>query len=118
MKGYGERDMDIKHDRRRYPRRRGLFSAKYTVKSGTHRDLIRNVSAGGVFIATRHTISNGERISLQFPAFAFERKPSVIGLVVRIQDNGFAVMFNYPVEGQICPDDRFYSIEVEQEASA
>lgn len=85
-------------NRREYQRHTALFSAKYTIKSGTYRDLIGNVSAGGIFIYTRRDIINGQRITLRFPIIAFDKKPSVLGTVVRAQDKGFAVKFDNPVE--------------------
>jgi hypothetical protein len=93
--------MDNNVNRREYQRRTALFSAKYTVKSGTYRDLIGNVSAGGIFIYTRRDIINGQRITLRFPIMAFDQKPSVLGTVVRSQDKGFAVMFDSPIKERI-----------------
>ncbi|BBO68844.1 hypothetical protein DSCA_27740 [Desulfosarcina alkanivorans] len=88
-------------NRREYQRHTALFSAKYTVKSGTYRDLIGNVSAGGIFIYTRRDIIDGQRITLRFPIIAFDQKPSVLGTVVRSQDKGFAVKFDSPIEERI-----------------
>jgi hypothetical protein len=99
--------MNTMQNRRRYPRRPARFSVKYTVKSGTYRDLVSNVSSGGVYITTRKTISPEQSVSLQFPVFAFDRRPSVMGKIVRSQDQGFAVMFDKPIERRLCPDDRF-----------
>jgi hypothetical protein len=62
-------------NRRQHPRRTALFSAKFTVKSGTYRDLVKNVSAGGIFIGSRRMIEHGQRISLRFPVMAFDSKP-------------------------------------------
>ncbi len=90
--------MNTPSDRRRYPRHISLFSAKYTVKSGTYRDLVRNVSSGGVYIDTRRRINDGQKISLRFPVLAFDRKPSVTGTVVRSHQAGFAVRFDTPIE--------------------
>jgi hypothetical protein len=96
--------MSTKPDLRRHPRRKALFSAKYTVKSGTFRDLIGNVSAGGIYIYTRRKIKNGQKISLRFPIIAFDRRTSIVGTVVRSQDRGFAVMFDNPIEERIPKD--------------
>lgn len=109
--------MNTKQNRRRYPRRPTRFSVKYTVKSGTYRDLASNVSAGGVYITTRKTIPPGQRISLQFPVFAFDKRPSVLGTVVWSQEKGFAVMFDEPIERRICPADRFPELEIEHDRS-
>ena len=88
-------------NRRKYPRHLALFSAKYIVKSGTFRDLIGNVSAGGIFIHTRRAVENGQRITLRFPIIAFDQRPSLFGTVVRSQAKGFAVMFDRPIEERI-----------------
>ena len=93
--------MDNNANRREYQRRTVLFSAKYIIKSGTYRDLIGNVSAGGIFIYTRRDIIDGQRITLRFPIIAFDQKPSVFGTVVRAQDKGFAVKFDSPIEARI-----------------
>jgi len=89
--------MDPRLEKRQYPRRPALFEAKYTIGSGTYRDMIGNVSAGGIYIHTHRSIGDGERISLRFPIVAFDRKPIVTGTVVRSQDRGFAVRFDNPV---------------------
>ncbi len=102
-------------NRRRYPRHTALFSAKYTLKSGTYRDLVRNVSAGGIYIVTRRTIKDGQRISLRFPVLAFDKKPSVPGTVIRSQYRGFAVMFDNPVEEKICLNGQVPHLEIEQD---
>ena len=88
-------------NRRKYERHQAFFSAKYTVKSGTYRDLIGNVSAGGIFIYTRRDVISGQKITLRFPNIAFDQKPSVFGTVVRSQKKGFAVMFDNPIEERI-----------------
>ncbi|WP_372680825.1 PilZ domain-containing protein [Desulfosarcina sp.] len=102
-------------NRRRHPRHIALFTAKYTVKSGTYRDLVRNVSAGGIYIISRRTIRDGQRISLRFPVLAFDKKPSVAGTVIRSHHRGFAVMFDHPVEAKIGRDGRFPHIEIKQD---
>jgi hypothetical protein len=109
--------MKTKYDRRRYARRPARFSVKYTVKSGTYRDLASNVSAGGVHIVTRRTIPSDQKISLQFPVFAFDSRPSVMGTVVRSGENGFAVRFDRPFERRFCPDDHFLEGDIEIDLS-
>ena len=90
--------MNPKTDRRQYPRQPALYSAKYTVASGTYKDSVGDVSAGGIYICTRRKIENGQRIRLRFPVMAFDNKPAVEGIVIRSQAQGFAVMFDNPVE--------------------
>ena len=90
--------MAAKSDQRKHPRHPALYTAKYTIASGTYQDPVNNVSAGGIFIRTQKPIKQSQRISLRFPVFAFDRRPSVEGMVVRSEADGFAVVFDHPVE--------------------
>lgn len=60
--------------------------------------MVRNVSAGGIYIDARRSIHDGQKISLRFPVMAFDRKPSITGTVVRSHQRGFAVKFDRPIE--------------------
>jgi hypothetical protein len=104
----GNGNMNPVPNRRQYDRHPAQFSAKYTVKQGTFRDLIRNICARGIFISTRRRIDQGQAIDLQFPVFAFKRRLSVMGKVVRCNTNGFAVAFNQPIEAGIFNAGRFH----------
>ncbi|MCB2149176.1 MAG: PilZ domain-containing protein [Deltaproteobacteria bacterium] len=90
--------MNSVRNNRRYPRHMALFSSKYTVKEGTFRDLIKDIGAGGVFVSTRRKIDQGRPINLQFPVLAFKKRFSLMGKVVRCNTNGFAVMFDEPID--------------------
>ena len=90
-------EMEPQLEKRRYPRRRAFYDAKYTIASGTYRDPIADVSAGGISIQTHRTVDHGERIRLRFPIIAFDQRPSITGTVVRSQEKGFAVAFDTPV---------------------
>ncbi len=107
--------MEKSKERRRFVRHPVLYSAKYSVSSGTFRDEASNVSAGGIFISTRRTIDTGQRIQLRFPVFAFDKRPSVEGTVVRAQDKGFAVMFDTPIEDRFSNGDHFPEIDRERD---
>jgi len=93
--------------RREYARYSAVFSAKYTTKEGRFRDLTRDVGAGGVFISTQRKIRQGQRINIQFPIFAFEKRLSLMGTVVRCESNGFAVMFEDAIKVKAFKDGRF-----------
>ena len=93
--------------RRQYPRYTAIFTTKYTVKEGTFRDLIRDVGAGGVYVSTRRKINKGRSINIQFPVFAFGKRLSIIGTIVRCESNGFAVMFNEAIDMKLFEDGRF-----------
>jgi integration host factor subunit alpha len=101
-------------DRRRSPRHAAAFAVKYTVNSVTYRDLVRNVSSGGIYIGNWRAIKDGQRISLQFLLSAFEKKPSVMGTVMRSQDKGFAVIFDNPIEEKIFRTSQDPGIAIER----
>lgn len=90
--------MQTETDHRQYPRIPVLFNAKYTIRSETFRDSVGNLSAGGIYINSRQPVTPGQRIDLRFPILAFDRRPGVAGMVVRRDDNGFAVAFDHPIE--------------------
>ena len=93
--------------RRQYPRYAAVFSTKYTLKEGTFRDLVQNIGAGGAYISSRRPILPGRRINIQIPVFAFGRRLSIMGSVVRSGEDGFAVMFSDDIDVRIFKDGRF-----------
>jgi len=88
-------------NRRRHPRRTALFSAKYTAKEGTYRDLVKDIGAGGVFVRTRQLMVQGRTINLQIPILVFGKRLSLMGKVVRCDAEGFAMMFDKPIDEKI-----------------
>jgi hypothetical protein len=88
-------------NRRRYPRHSALFSAKYTAKEGTYRDLIKDIGAGGVFVCSRRKMIQGRTINLQVPIFAFGKRLSLMGTVLRCNATGFAIVFDEPIDEKI-----------------
>ncbi|MEE4380223.1 MAG: HU family DNA-binding protein [Candidatus Competibacteraceae bacterium] len=107
-------DMITGSDRRRYPRNAAAFAVQYTVNSVTYRDLVRDVSAGGIYIGNWRAIKDGQRISLRFPLAALEKEPRVMGTVMRSQDRGFAVIFDHPIEEKICQTCQDPGLEIER----
>jgi len=106
--------MNTVPNRRRFTRHSALFSAKYTAKEGTYRDLINDIGAGGVFVCTRRKIAQGRSINIQIPILAFKKRLSLMGTVVWCNSKGFAVMFDEPIDekifnrgdwGLICAED-------------
>ena len=93
--------MKTARNRRRHPRRTALFSAKYTSKEGTYRDLVRDIGAGGVFVRTRRKMVQGRTINLQIPILVFGKRLSLMGTVVRCDGEGFAMMFDKPIDEKI-----------------
>ncbi len=85
-------------DRRIRPRRASFIIAHYKVKEGKFRDIIKNISAGGLVIRTKRTIATGQHIELSFPLFDFKQPVKVTGMVVRTEPGGFAVEFDTPIK--------------------
>lgn len=106
--------MKKRSDRRHYPRNAAAFAVEYTVNSVTYRDLVRDVSAGGIYIGNWRAIKDGQQISLRFPVSALGQKSSVTGTVMRSQDNGFAVVFDNPIEEKICRTCQDPGFEIER----
>jgi len=97
-------------NQRRFPRRAAFIIAKYTVKEGTFRDIIKNIGATGIFVRTWRKIALGQSIELQFPVFDFENQLQVMGKVVRSSPKGFSVVFDQPIAGLICKEGHFPEI--------
>ena len=89
--------MPTNSEKRVYQRKHGLIIAEYTTPDGKASGLIRNISAGGLFIRTDKKPFAGQSIVLQFPLFNFEEKISVSGKVIRIEPTGFVVKFDKPI---------------------
>ena len=105
-------------NRHEYPRRTAYIIAKYTTKEGTHRDLIKNIGAGGLFVKTSRRISLGQSITLEFPLFQFDKPIQVTGQVVRRDSDGFAVEFDEPLDDLVCEDGEFPEIVHEGDRSS
>ena len=98
------------NEQRNYPRRASYIIAKYTVREGTFRDVIKNIGAGGLSVRTNRKISVGQPISIEFPLFQFDNPLKVSGKIVRKDLNGFVVNFSEPIEGLICKEGYFPEI--------
>jgi Tfp pilus assembly protein PilZ len=77
---------------------------EYVTKYGSDKGLIKNISAGGVFIETRMPFRSGEDITLNFifPLDPLEQV-NIKGRIVRINPNGVGIEF-HPLthEQEIC----------------
>ena len=105
----------MENNRRQYPRRNAFIIAEYTLKEGTYRDFIENISADGLFVRTWRKFVAEESIVLRFPLFQFDNTIQVYGKVVRNDHDGFAVTFNEPIQGLICNDGHLPEIVHETE---
>jgi len=64
---------------RQYPRRTAFIIAEYTFKEGTFQDMIKDISADGLFVRTWRKFVAEESISLRFPLFQFDNNIQVSG---------------------------------------
>ena len=97
-------------NQRQYPRRAAFIIAEYTIEYGTYRDVIKNISADGLFVRTWRKFVAEKPIVLKFPLFRFDNTIQVFGKVVRNDHNGFAVTFDEPLDGLICKKGHFPEI--------
>ena len=109
--------MNPRPNQRQYPHRAAYIVAEYTIKEETHRDVIMNIGAGGLFVRTWRNFVVGQSIVLKFPLFKFENTIQVSGKVSRNESKGFAVTFNKPIEGLICKEGHFPEIVHEGDRS-
>lgn len=97
-------------NRQEHPRRTSYIIAEYTVKEGTHRDVIKNIGAGGLFIKTSRKVSLRQAIALEFPLFHFDKIIKITGQVIRRDHDGFAVEFDEPVDALVSKNGKFPQI--------
>lgn len=95
---------------RNHQRRTSYIVAEYKVKEGVFRDIIKNISAEGLFVSTKRPITANQEIELNFPLFQFDQFIQARGRIIRCTSNGFAVVFNEPIEGLICKKGEFPQI--------
>ena len=79
-------------DRKR-PRTDCNIPADYSISEKTFKDLIKNISASGVYITSNHIHSIGREISMDFKLTGYTQSIRVFGKIVRSDAKGFAVEF-------------------------
>jgi hypothetical protein len=109
--------MNPKPNQRQFPRRASYIIAEYTIKNRTHRDVIKYIGAGGLFVRTSRRVAVGQPIVIRFPLFRFDNTIQVSGKVVRLDRDGFAVSFDNPIDGLICKEGHFPEIVHEGDRS-
>ena len=97
-------------NRRQYMRQASFIVAEYTVQEGTYQDVIKNLSAGGLYIETKRKVRVGQPIILDFPLFKFKKIIEAHAKIVRANNKGFAVNFLNPINDLICEDGQFPDI--------
>lgn len=89
---------------RLYDRQASFIIVEYSVIEGKFRDIMKSVSAGGMFINTQRSVAENQAIELKFPLFNFDQVIHIHGRVIRKEANGFAVLFDNPLSDLLCAD--------------
>lgn len=109
--------MTSSKDQRQFPRRAAFIIAEYKTNEGTFRDVIKDISANGLFVKTWRKFVAEEPIVIKFPLFRLDEIIQVSGKVVRNDHGGFAVSFDRPIQGLICKDGHLPEIVNEGDLS-
>ncbi len=80
---------------RKFPRKPLTTAVEYAVDQNIHRERIRNISGGGVFIGTRTPLPVGTTISMSFKLSDSEDAVGFKGEVVRNVPDGMGVQFKW-----------------------
>ena len=102
-------------ENRKFLRRTSFIIGEYSVKEGNFRDIIKDISAGGLFVRTSRPIRVGQDISLTFPLFDFDHDVTVPGKIVKSDIGGFAVQFYNPIKKLLAKNGQFPRIVHETE---
>jgi hypothetical protein len=102
--------MTSKSGKREYPRENALIIAEYTTSKENALCLIKNISAGGLFVKTSWKLDVGQPITLKFPLFDIDENITVSGTVSRIEPAGFAVAFDKSIDGLVGEEGQFPTI--------
>lgn len=78
---------------RQHPRRPVVQQVDYTIGDRFHRDAMRDISLGGMFIETNLLLEVGQEVTVSIP-FSDGRPPvRVRGEVVRVAKDGVGIRF-------------------------
>jgi Tfp pilus assembly protein PilZ len=94
---------------RKHARKALLAIVDYATQDQAHRDFIKNISAGGVFIETSVPVSIGQELSLTFALPYHQAHIKITGDVVRISPQGIGVKFKAAKRHQDTGDKKVLS---------
>ena len=85
-------------DKRGHGRKKVSIEVEYTCGDVQFKDIIENISHGGVFIKTDEKFSIGQEIMVSFsvPRLKVNNKITLIGEIIRISSEGVGVRFAKP----------------------
>ena len=80
-------------DKRRHLRKPYFMVVDYASQNRGYQGFIKNISTGGVFIATRTPIPIGQKVSMTFQLPVCKKHVKITGEIVRISGSGIGVKF-------------------------
>jgi Tfp pilus assembly protein PilZ len=84
-----------KNKKRKYPRRSTLIDITYASdQRGFFEDVIRNISAGGLYIETTLLSELGQKLTMTFSHPDSGDPIKVLGKVIRVDSEGIGVKFD------------------------
>ena len=82
-------------EKRELPRKPHVMPVEYAAEGRVHRDVIQNISSGGVFIETQEQLPVGQEISMTFKLPDSELPIKLRGEIIRTSPEGIGVRFKW-----------------------
>lgn len=97
-------------ENRQHYRKSTLIIVDYVTPEGQSKGVIKDISAGGMYLRAKTPPSVGQSIRLEFPLFNFEQPILVSGSVTRAEPDGFGVKFHEPIDALALHKEGFPTI--------
>jgi uncharacterized protein (TIGR02266 family) len=81
---------------RKHSRKDFVTQVDFSTEDQAYKELVKDISPGGLFIETRAPLSVGQEITLLLSFPDQERPMKILGEVVRATDDGIGVRFKHP----------------------
>jgi hypothetical protein len=86
--------------KRKHKRKPFYNIVDYATRDGFHKDFLKDLSVGGVFIETNFPFSVGQDISMIFTPLKAQKKIKIVGKIIRLGEDGIGVKFSMTDEKQ------------------
>ncbi len=90
----------VPNGKREHTRKPFYNIVDYATQNSFHKDFLKDLSVGGVFIETHFPFSVGQDISLTFTLLKAQKQIKIGGKIVRLSENGIGVKFSMTNEKQ------------------
>jgi uncharacterized protein (TIGR02266 family) len=80
---------------RKHPRKDFVTEVDFSTEDQAYKELVKDISPGGLFIETRAPLAVGQEITLLLTFPDQERPMKILGEVVRATDDGIGVRFKH-----------------------